>query len=185
MRNVIILKGSPRERGNNAALAEKAAGGTRAAGAQVESLYLLELDIRPCYACDLCLDQGTCLIEDGMQPLYPKLAAVQAILFASPIYCFTLSAQLKLCIDRWYGFQKNKWQESSRKPIGIILTSGDTDLCISGAINAIYTFDSLIRFLNRRIIGIVHRPLNDVGKAQKHPELLEQAYCLGQSLGEG
>jgi multimeric flavodoxin WrbA len=182
MRNVLILKGSPRERGNSATLAEKAAEGARAAGAQVESIYLHGLDIRPCDACDLCLDQGTCVIEDDMRPLYPKLAAADAILLASPIYCFTFSAQLKLCIDRWYGFQKNKWKEFSGKPFGIILTYGDSDLYTSGAINAIHTFESLCRFLNGRIIGIVHGSLSDVGDALKDPELLEQARRLGQVL---
>ncbi len=95
MRNILILKGSPRERGNSAVLAEKAAEGALAAGAQVESIYLHGLDIRPCDACDLCLEQGECVIEDDMRPLYPKLAAADAILLASPIYWFTFSAQLK------------------------------------------------------------------------------------------
>ena len=185
MRNVLILKGSPRERGNSATLAEKAAEGARAAGAQVESLYLHGLDIRPCDACDLCLDQGTCVIEDDMQPLYPKLAAADAILLASPIYCFTFSAQMMLCIDRWYAFQASKWKEISGKSFVLILSYGDTDLYTSGAINAIYTFESLCRFFNGRIIGILHGSLSDVGDAEKHPELLEQAYRLGQSLGNG
>jgi multimeric flavodoxin WrbA len=184
MRNVLILKGSPRERGNSATLAEKAAEGARAAGAQVESIYLHGLDIRPCDACDLCLEQGECVIEDDMHPLYPKLAAADAILLASPVYWFNFSAQLKLCIDRWYAFQASKWKELSGKPFGIILVYGDTDLYTSGAINAIHTFETMCRFLDGRIAGIVHGSLNDVGEAEKHPELLEQAYRLGQSLGQ-
>ncbi len=183
MRNILILKGSPRERGNSASLAEKAAQGARAAGAQVESIYLHGLDIRPCDACDLCLEQGGCVIEDDMQPLYPKLAAADAILLASPIYSFTFSAQLKLCIDRWYGFQASKWKEISGKSFGLILSYGDTDLYTSGAINAIYTFESMCRFYNGRIVGIVHGPLSDVGDAEKHPELMEQARRLGERLG--
>ncbi len=183
MRNVLILKGSPRERGNSATLAEKAAEGARAAGAQVESIYLHGLDIRPCDACDLCLEEGGCVIEDDMLPLYPKLVAADAILLASPIYSFTFSAQLKLCIDRWYAFQASKWKEISGKSFGLILSYGDTDLYTSGAINAIYTFESMCRFYRGRIAGIVHGSLSDVGDAQKHPEMLEQAYKLGEMLG--
>jgi multimeric flavodoxin WrbA len=184
MQKLLILKGSPRECGNSATLAEKAAEGARAAGAQVESIYLHGLDIRACDACDLCLEQGTCVIEDDMTPLYPKLAAADAILLASPIYSFTFSAQMKLCIDRWYAFQASKWKEISGKSFGLILSYGDTDLYTSGAINAIYTFESMCRFFNGRIIGIVHGSLSDVGDAEKHPELLEQARQLGQSLGK-
>jgi multimeric flavodoxin WrbA len=182
MRNVLILKGSPRERGNSAVLAERAADGARAAGAQVESIYLHGLDIRPCDGCDLCLEEGECVIEDDMRPLYPKLAAADAILLASPIYWFTFSAQLKLCMDRWYAFQVNRWKEVSGKPFGIILTYGDTDLYTSGAINAIHTFESMGRFLHGRIIGIVHASLDKAGEAETHPELLEQAYRLGLAL---
>ena len=181
MRNILILKGSPREHGNSATLAEKAAEGARAAGAQVESIYLHGLDIRPCDACDLCLEQNGCVIEDDMQPLYPKLAAADAILLASPIYCFTFTAQLKLCIDRWYAFQPDL-KALSGKSFGIILSYGDDDLYNSGAINAIHTFETMSRYLNGRIIGIVHGSLSDVGDAEKHPELLEKAYHLGEHL---
>jgi multimeric flavodoxin WrbA len=119
-----------------------------------------------------------------MQLLYPKLRQAHAILVASPVYWFTVSAQTKLCIDRWYAFQASKWKELSGKPFGIILVYGDTDLYTSGAINAIHTFETMCRFLDGRIAGIVHGSLNDVGEAEKHPELLERAYCLGQSLGQ-
>jgi multimeric flavodoxin WrbA len=184
MRNVLILKGSPRERGNSAVLAGKAAEGAGAAGAQVESIYLHGLDIRPCDACELCKDEGECVIEDDMRPLYPKLAAADAILLASPVYWFTFSAQLKLCMDRWYAFHANQWQELSHKPFGVILTYGDTDLYTSGGINAIHTFETMARFLHGRIVGIVHGSLNEAGEAETHPELLEQAYRLGQTLGQ-
>jgi multimeric flavodoxin WrbA len=182
MRNILILKGSPRERGNSATLAEKAADGARALGAQVESIYLHGLEIRPCDACDLCLEQGGCVIEDDMTPLYTKLAAADAIILASPIYWFTFTAQLKLCLDRCYAFQASKWKELSGKSFGIILTYGDTDLYTSGAINAIHTYETMCRFLDGRIAGIVHGSLDKPEDAGKHPELLEQAYRLGQEL---
>jgi multimeric flavodoxin WrbA len=180
-KNLLILKGSPRERGNSATLADKAADGAREAGAQVESIYLHGLDIRACDGCDLC-DEGECVIEDDMQPLYPKLAAADAILLASPIYWFTFTAQLKLCIDRWYGFQSHQWKEVSFKRFGFILTYGDTDLYTSGAINAIHTYETMCRFLKSEIVGIVHGSLDDVGDAEKHPEMLQQAYELGKRL---
>ena len=180
-KNMLILKGSPREKGNSAVLADRAAVGAREAGAQVESIYLHGLDIRACDACELCSD-GACVIEDDMQPLYPKLAAADAILLASPIYWFTLSAQLKLCIDRWYGFQGHKWKEVSHKQFGFILTYGDADLYTSGAINAIHTYETMCRFLESKIAGIVHGSVSDVGDAEKRPELLQQAYDLGKLM---
>ena len=182
VKNVLILKGSPREKGNSAVLADRVAAGATESGAQVTSVYLHGLDIRPCDACDLCLENGPCVIEDDMQGIYPKLAAADVIVFATPIYWFTFSAQLKLCIDRMYGFQANRYQEISGKKFGIVLTYGDDDLYTSGAINAIHTFETITRFLKSEIVGIVHGSLSDVGDAGKNPVLMQAAYNLGQQL---
>jgi multimeric flavodoxin WrbA len=180
-RKVLILKGSPREKGNSAILADRAAEGARDAGAEVESIYLHGLDIRACDACELCAE-GACVIDDDMQPLYPKLEAAEAILLASPVYWFTFSAQLKLCIDRWYGFQGHRWKEVSGKQFGMILTYGDTDLYTSGGINAIHTIETMCRFLKSELVAVVHGSLDRVGEAEKHPDLLQQAYDLGKRL---
>jgi len=183
-KKILILKGSPRERGNSAALAERAAAGALEAGAQVESVYLHGLDIRACDGCDLCIEQGQyCVIEDDMQSLYPKLLEADALLLASPIYWFTYSAQLKLCIDRWYGLWNFKNDLFRGKPIGIILTYGDSDLYTSGGINAIHTFETMFRFLQAPIVGMVYGTANVPGDVEKQPELMEQAYQLGQRLG--
>jgi multimeric flavodoxin WrbA len=182
-KKILILKGSPRERGNSAILAEQLAAGARLAGAEVESIYLHSLDIRPCDGCDLCSGAGgTCIIEDDMQPLYPKLAAADAIVLATPVYWFTYSAQLKLCIDRWYGFQGDRWQQVRNKQYALVLTYGDTDLYNSGGINAIHTVETMCRFLQSELVGIIHGTLGDVGDAEKHPELMEQARKLGEKL---
>ena len=184
-KQILILKASPREKGNSATLANRLAEGAAAAGAQVESICLHGLDIRACDACDLCQEPGSgCVIEDDMQPLYPKLAEADAIVLASPIYWFTFTAQLKLCMDRWYAFQGNRYQEIKNKPFGIILTYGDTDLYSSGAINAIHTYESMARFLHGELAGIVHASLDEADEAAKQPALLEQAYQLGRQLAQ-
>ncbi len=184
-KKVLILKGSPRERGNSAALANRAAAGALEAGAQVESVYLHGLDIRPCDGCDLCKENGEyCVIEDDMQPLYPKLLEMDALLLASPIYWFTYSAQLKLCIDRWYGLWNFKPDLFKDKPVGIILSYGDTDPYTSGAINAIHTFETMFRFLGAPMLDVVYGSLSVQGDAEKQPELMERAYRLGLQLGK-
>ncbi len=185
MKKILILKGSPRSLGNSAALADSLAAGAQAAGVAVESVYLHSLDIRPCDACDLCKETGAfCVIEDDMQSLYPKLIAADAIVLASPIYWFTYSAQLKLCIDRWYGLWNLQPGAFRGKPVGILLAYGDTDLEASGGINAIHTFESMFRFLKSEIVGVVHGSLMDPGDAEKNPALLQAACDLGRRLAE-
>ncbi len=98
-KQIVILKGSPRERGNSNVLADRVANGAKESGAQVESFYLHGMDIRPCDGCDFCRDAGICAVNDDMQMLYPKLLAADAVVLASPIYWFTVCAQTKVFMD--------------------------------------------------------------------------------------
>ena len=182
-KTVLILKGSPRKNGNSSVLADQAAEGARQKGAEVASFRIDEMDIRPCDACDFCQDtNGICVIKDDMQALYPKIQDAHAIVVASPIYWFTISAQIKLCIDRWYAFEPVKREVWSDKKIGIILTYGDSDPYNSGAVNAIHTFQSMFDYLDVEITGMVYGSASDIGDVEKQPELMEKAYQLGEKL---
>ena len=94
-KKILILKASPRLRGNSAVLADQAAAGAREAGGQVEIVELQKMNIQPCDACEACRDSGQCAVGDDMQLLYPKIIDAGAIIFASPIYWFTFTAQFK------------------------------------------------------------------------------------------
>jgi multimeric flavodoxin WrbA len=162
-KNLLILEGSPRKKGN--------------------STVLHGLKISPCNNCDLCKgDVDFCVLKDDMQTIYPKILAADGVLFATPIYWFTFTAQLKLCIDRWYGLWNQQPDFLRSKPVGVILTFGDPDLYSSGAINAVHTFESMFRYTGSEIAGWVFASLSDVGDAQKHPELLESASALGKKF---
>lgn len=180
---VLVLKGSPRENGNSNTLADQVIAGARASGATAEALMLHRMDIRPCDACDACQETGICVIKDEMQKVYPLLEKAKAILIASPIYWFTLSAQVKLCIDRWYALEGPQGNALRGKQFGIVLTYGDTDLYTSGGINAIHTFESMLRYIGAEIVGIVYGSAHQIGDVEKQPELMERAYKLGQKLG--
>jgi multimeric flavodoxin WrbA len=181
-KHILILKGSPRVKGNSSTLADRLAEGSREAGAEVESIYLHGMDIRPCDGCDFCRETGACVLKDDMQALYPRLLQAEAIVLASPIYWFTYSAQLKTCIDRWYALYNHHYDAFKGKQFGIILTYGDDDLYSSGAINAIHTFETMLRFLRAETAGWVYGTANDEGDVLKQPELMEKAYRLGKKL---
>jgi multimeric flavodoxin WrbA len=183
-KKILILKASPREHGNSSTLADRAAVGARTAGAEVESVSLHRLDIRPCDGCDFCLETGVCVIKDDMQQLYPKLLSLDALILASPIYWFTYATQLKLCIDRWYAFAGSHSGFFKGKSVGIILVYGDKDVYLSGAINAIHTFETTFRYLKAPIAGMVYGSLSAVGDAEKNPALMQAAYDLGARLAE-
>ena len=184
VKHILILKGSPREKGNSSTLADQVAAGAAASGAQVESFVLQDMNIQPCNACDACHETGDmqCVIEDDMQPLYPKLRNADAIVIASPIYWFTMSAQTKLCIDRWYALEGPRGNALAGKQIGIVLTYGDSNQFTSGAINAMRAFEDMFRYIKAEIVGMVYGTAMNPGDAQKQPDLMERAYKLGQEL---
>jgi len=183
-KHVLIFKGSPREKGNSSLLADKAAEGAHIEGAEVETFSLHRMDIRPCDACDTCQETGVCVLKDDMQMLYPKLREAEAIVIASPIYWFTMSAQTKMFIDRWYALESSQGNALKGKQFGIILTYGDTDPYNSGAINAIRSFQDMFRYIGADIAGMVYGTANDEGDVLKQPELLGRAYNLGAKLGK-
>jgi multimeric flavodoxin WrbA len=186
---VLIVKGSPRERGNSAALADQVAAGARAAGAHVESIYLHALEIRPCDGCDFCqgaADMG-CAIDDDMQILYPKIREADAVVYASPVYWFTVSAQLKLFMDRCYalggGSDYVANHALSGKRIGIVLAYGGDDPFDSGAINAIRMFQDVFAYIPAEIVGMVYGCASEAGEIQRNKELMVKAFELGRRLG--
>jgi multimeric flavodoxin WrbA len=183
---ILILKGSPREHGNSSILADQTALGARESGAVVECVDLFKMNIKPCDACDFCqkTGEGECSLDDDMQLLYPKLRETDAIVLASPIYWFTMSAQLKLCMDRWYALVNSDGCELKGKRFGVLLTYGDTDPYASGAINAIRTIQDACRYIKAEIAGIVYGSATDAGDIQEQPEIMKQAYQLGQKLGK-
>jgi len=181
---VLVLKSSPRENGNSNTLAGQVEAGAKEAGADVQSLMLHHLDIRPCDACDVCQETGVCIVKDDMQQVYPLLERADAIVIAGPVYWFTISAQAKLCIDRWYALESSQGSTLRGKQFGIVLTYGDTDLYTSGGINAIYTFESMFRYIGAEITGMVYGTAHEIGDAEKQPELMQRAYMLGKKLAE-
>ena len=85
-KKILILKGSPRENGNTATLADQVSEGAKEFGAEVESIYLHGMDINPCDGCYFCEGTGICAVEDDMQTLYPKIRQADAIVIATPVY---------------------------------------------------------------------------------------------------
>ncbi len=186
MTKILIVKGSPRKNGNSAALADQVAAGAREAGAQVESFYLHGMDISPCDACEACQASADaeCIVDDDMQLLYPKLREADAVVYASPIYWFTISAQLKLFMDRCYALGGDEVEDHALagKRIGVVLTYGGDDPFDSGAINAIRTFQDVFRYIPAEIVDIVYGCASDPGEIKANEDVMQKAYDLGRKL---
>ena len=182
---IVVVLGSPRKNGNSATLAKRVIAGAEAAGAAVDSFYLHEMDIRPCRACDSCQEEiaKDCVVDDDMQRIYPGLRRADALVIASPIYWFNVSAQTKLFIDRCYALGSPQGHALAGKRIGIVLTYADADPFVSGAVNAIRAFQDAFNFIGARIVGLVYGSAWKAGEIQSNQPLMDKAYALGEKLG--
>lgn len=106
--NVLILQGSPRANGNTAWMAEEYKKAAEAAGHKVTLVNVAHKKIAGCLACEYCHGKGngTCVQKDDMQALSPLLAEADALVLASPIYYFGMSAQIQAPIQRIYNVNK-------------------------------------------------------------------------------
>lgn len=182
--NVMIAVGSPRKRGNSSTLAAQVAAGAKAGGAEVETFYLHGMNIKPCTACDGCRKKThvDCVIKDDMQILYPKLRRADAIVVASPIYWFTFSAQTKLFMDRWYALGGDQGYALAGKKFAILLSYADADPFLSGAVNALRTFQDALRFIEGELVGMVYGSASKAGEIKKNRALMKEAYDLGRKI---
>ena len=144
-KNVLILNGSPRRHGNTAYLIGKLTEGVREAhpDTEIEVANLAFMKIGPCRACDACRKEERlekyCVFQDDMAGMYEKVLNADAIVIASPIYWFTMTAQTKLFMDRLYGLWLERTNALRGKAFASIMVYGDSDPYISVAINAMHT----------------------------------------------
>jgi multimeric flavodoxin WrbA len=181
---VLIINGSPRKNGNCSILIQSLIEGVSEKGGISETIYLQELKIAPCNACDACRKNKTkdCIIEDDMAPLYFKVAQADAIVFATPTYWFNISAQTKLFIDRLYAVKNEEVYALTGKKIAIVLTYGDKDIFSSGGVNALRSFEDICTYVNAPLTGIVHASADKAGEIKNSPIKIQEAFELGKKL---
>lgn len=93
---------SPRKRGNSRILLDEALNNAKECGAETEMIIVPDLDIKPCDGCNSCVNAKKCHINDDMQAIYSKIKAADGIIFSTPVYFLSVSAQAKTFIDRLY-----------------------------------------------------------------------------------
>ena len=121
--NILLLSGSPRKNGNTNALLEELTAGILEAGKHsVKTVDVTRMKIAPCLGCDGCKrGEKICVQKDDSQLLMNEMRQADYLVFATPVYWWGMTAQLKLAIDRLYA-------DSSvlkGKPIGLIVTGAD------------------------------------------------------------
>lgn len=124
-RKVLILSGSPRKDGNSDLLCNEFMKGAQETGNEVEKIRISTKKVTPCSACYYCRNhQGECIHHDDMKEILEKMIAADVLVLASPVYFYSIDAQLKTVIDRTLA----RWTEVKNKEFYYIVTMADEDL---------------------------------------------------------
>ncbi len=106
-KNVLVLMGSPRKRGNTDRLADEFIRGAQEVGHQVEKIDLKDRKVNGCLGCGACQrNGGSCVQKDDMVEIYEKWLAADVVVLASPVYFYTWSAQMKAALDRTFAIEQ-------------------------------------------------------------------------------
>lgn len=119
-KKVLILSGSPRKNGNSDILCDEFMKGAIESGNEVEKIRVAEKNIGYCRACYAC-KKGACAIKDDMAEVLQKMIDADVIVLASPVYFYSIDAQLKALIDRTVA----RWLEVKDKEFYYIVTAAD------------------------------------------------------------
>lgn len=118
---VLAVCASPRKGGNSDVLCDQLLKGASESGNEVEKINLSGLTISPCVACYGCRKSGRCVKKDDMERVLDELIHADTIILATPVYFYSMDAQMKIMIDRClprYQEIKNKdFFTSLRRPI--------------------------------------------------------------------
>ena len=178
--NIIAILGSPHVNGNTAALMESYLDGARKNGAFVERIDLHNIKVAPCIGCNNCKKdnvQCTCVLEDDMANLYPKISATDVLVLASPMYWWGITAQLKAFVDRLYALP---FAVYSNKKLVMIMTCGaslneDGREWVDGALR------EACEFIKMDYLGIIMAS-SGYGPVADNKAALDEAFKKGAAL---
>lgn len=184
---IIAIYGSPRRKGNTAALLKKAVEGARDAGADVEEIVLRDLKLSPCFEIYGCLQAGECAIKDDFQKVRDKILDARGLMLASPVFFYTVSSHTKILMDRFQSLWVKKYwvdkappeqQDKTRRGLFISVGATKGKKLFDGMLLTIkYFFDVLDMELWK---SLLYRQLDFQDDVLKHPEYLQEAYEAGK-----
>ena len=120
---ILVITGSPRKNGNSDTLADNFIKGATEKGHSVIKFESAFKKVHPCMACDKCTSDGQCVFKDDFEFVKENIVDADVVVFATPMYYFGISSQIKAVIDRFYAI--NTQIQKPKKAV-LILTYADT-----------------------------------------------------------
>jgi multimeric flavodoxin WrbA len=123
-RNILVLSASPRKSGNSDLLCDQFMTGAKEAGHETEKIFLKDKKISYCTGCGSCFNGKSCSQKDDMGNILDKMISADVIVMATPVYFYSMNAQMKTLIDRTC----SRYTEITNKEFYFIVTAADSSI---------------------------------------------------------
>lgn len=177
-KNVVIISSSPRKGGNSDTMADEFLRGAVEAGNTVEKINIRDMELKFCIGCLSCQRTGKCVLRDDMNALYDTVQRADILVFATPVYYYGMTGQLKTFLDRLNPlFSK----ENSFKDIYVLMSAAeDEDSAMDGTINGVQCWiDCFSGVAIKEVLrGIGLTDPRDIDKT----DFKRQAYEMGKAV---
>ena len=122
-KNVLVISASPRKGGNSDTLCDEFIRGAQESGNHAEKIFLASKNIKYCIGCGVCNTTQKCVQKDDMAEILDKMGEADVIVLATPVYFYTMDAQMKTLIDRTVP----RYTEIQNKDFYFIVAAADTE----------------------------------------------------------
>ncbi len=178
MKKIIVVSTSLRSGSNSDMLADKFVEGAKAAGNDVEKVSLVGKNIQFCKGCMACQKLGHCVIKDDVNDIMAKVLKSDVVVWATPIYYYEMSGQMKTLIDRMNAMYELDYQF---RDVYLLTTAADEEentpkRAESGLTGWVDCFPK-----SRLVATLFCGGVNDPRDIAENPKL-QAAYDLGKSV---
>ena len=175
-KRVLVISTSLRKNSNSDLLAQQFARGAREAGHSVEVVSLRGKDLRFCNGCMACLKAPRCVIQDDANAIMEQMGAAEVICFATPVYYYEMSGQMKTLLDRANPLYSADYRF---RDIYLLTASAEDDSASDGPVHGLEGWVTC--FEQARLAGVV-RGGNANEPGEMAPEKLAAAYEMGKHV---
>ena len=189
---IIAILGSPVPEGNTARLLDRAIKGAEDAGCTVEKIAVTSLCFEACQEMMFCREHETCIMDDDMQQLYPKIRDADGLIIATPVMCMGIPGKLKSFMDRFQVFFMAKYMRNKPLvPQEKKATRKALFICISG-MNVPEVFVG-VKLTTKAFLDLIDCAYGDellvsdmdtIRDVTQQPGLMDAAYNKGLALGK-
>ena len=193
MKNILVIQGGGRPKGNTEQLVMSFIKGAEEAGHKVKLVSLLKNEVKGCLGCNACRYGKPCIQKDSFHKFMPEINAADLLFFATPLYFWTVSSRLKAFIERFYCIAQEdpnppfgRYEKYPVKDCALLVTAADDFFWTFEQVTSYYQF-AIVNYIGFRDKGMLLA--GGCGDTNGKPQIgrtghLAEAYAFGKKIYE-